>query len=543
MGQTGSGLSGPGVRGLKNLDSTCYMNVGLQCLFQTPGLTPVLSQQWKNSPRDIARQRLRGGNHQSALGGTSILQSYLELAERFWDSHGEQSCLSPAELKRTIDRLDPRYKGCSEQRDAVDFFLNVFIKHLHSDVRAPFIHSPQRFNPNLPPSSKKSSKPTKDNTQPGSKDTSPPRVQRSKSEPPHRHTRSPRDNRRDFIVLTKNENSQIEISEAMHQAAAEGWRNHLIKHGRSFFTENLQGQSYRRATCSACQKTTVDFPFFHFLPLAPPATQESVRFVDMFSRLPRRHLLSEWKCPLCGCNKPINGIEEKIWKLPNILMVLIHRVMRTRKNRLVKNKTEIWIPRTGLDLSSLTLTKGIPSPVYNSVSEDMKGEKKKTLKEVVKSTEELEIKSEKKTSKEKNPQKETMNREKELEEEVLTKEKNPDKKSDGNNMAYNVYAILAHTGTPNRGHYVAHVRNVRSRRWHTLNDGKICPYEVSNVIKSSNVYALFFERSAFAKQVEGLRIPGEPITFREWKENMAPKTKRSGFGFIANSSIRLKKKI
>eukprot|EP00466_Bigelowiella_natans_P008706 jgi/Bigna1/145404/aug1.98_g20112 len=55
MGQAGSGLSGPGVRGLKNLDSTCYMNVGLQCLFQTPGLTATLSAQVKkNNPSNMS---------------------------------------------------------------------------------------------------------------------------------------------------------------------------------------------------------------------------------------------------------------------------------------------------------------------------------------------------------------------------------------------------------------------------------------------------------------------------------------------------------
>eukprot|EP00471_Norrisiella_sphaerica_P004905 CAMPEP_0184482630 /NCGR_PEP_ID=MMETSP0113_2-20130426/4206_1 /TAXON_ID=91329 /ORGANISM="Norrisiella sphaerica, Strain BC52" /LENGTH=484 /DNA_ID=CAMNT_0026862477 /DNA_START=85 /DNA_END=1538 /DNA_ORIENTATION=- len=168
MGQAGSGLSGPGVRGLKNLDSTCYMNVGLQCLFQTPGLTALLQEQWnyklnaaapkRGGGQDQAlsysttqaligretqsddektgtvREQLRGGNDRE-----SIVTKYLSLAEQVWDSRSEEvACVSPEELKRAIDQVEPRYRGCSKQRDAVDFFLNVFIKHLHADVRVPF---------------------------------------------------------------------------------------------------------------------------------------------------------------------------------------------------------------------------------------------------------------------------------------------------------------------------------------------------------------------------------------------------------------------
>eukprot|EP00954_Amorphochlora_amoebiformis_P025225 1371633-Amorphochlora_amoeboformis.AAC.2 len=114
----------------RNLDSTCYMNVGLQCLFQTPGLTPTISRRWNHpveSARDTGRvgdvegekeedgggdgkdqckHKLRGGRkpftvqkHLFRKDGT-VVQSYLNLATRVWDSKKSiAACVSPEELK------------------------------------------------------------------------------------------------------------------------------------------------------------------------------------------------------------------------------------------------------------------------------------------------------------------------------------------------------------------------------------------------------------------------------------------------------------
>mmetsp|Transcript_5097 Transcript_5097/g.8313 ORF Transcript_5097/g.8313 Transcript_5097/m.8313 type:complete len:138 (+) Transcript_5097:265-678(+) len=93
------------------------------------------------------------------------------------------------------------------------------------------------------------------------------------------------------------------------------------------------------------------------------------------------------------------------------------------------------------------------------------------------------------------------------------------------------------------GHYVAHVRNMRTGDWHTFNDRKIKPCHIpSNIIKSRDVYVLFFQRQVFARAMNRLKIPGEPLTFKEWREKLKADTPlgggaQSGF-FTSNHAIR-----
>jgi len=123
-----------------------------------------------------------------------------------------------------------------------------------------------------------------------------------------------------------------------------------------------------------------------------------------------------------------------------------------------------------------------------------------------------------------------------------TKEDDRDQEED-DKMKYDLYAILSHSGTPQRGHYVAHVRNVRTGDWHTFNDRNIKPCHIpSNIIKSRDAYILFFQRQVFASAMNRLKIPGEPLTFKEWRAKIKENAglgggAQSGF-FTSNHAIK-----
>jgi len=313
-------------------------------------------------------------------------------------------------------------------------------------------------------------------------------------------------------------------------AAERAWQSHVSLHGRSFFTENFQGQSVRKARCQRCGRLTVDFPAFQFLPLAPPPNQSTVRFVDLFARLPRRHCTKAWKCACCGGKEPCDDIVERVWKLPNLLMVLIQRVMKTKNGKLVKNKTEVWIPREGLDLSSLACTQGVPyiRPLGSSRRQSPASRHKPPTTTPEDSS----------TSKAKEDDTKKAGVRRESDGEASA----PAGAEDGD-MDYDLYAILAHTGTPHRGHYVAHVRNLRSGAWHTFNDGKIRGCDIrTNVIQSKDVYVLFFQRRKFAAAMGKLKIPGEPLTFDEWREKTTTANGGKRFGFVANTNMKMRQK-
>eukprot|EP00466_Bigelowiella_natans_P008705 jgi/Bigna1/145403/aug1.98_g20111 len=354
--------------------------------------------------------------------------------------------------------------------------------------------------------------------------------------------------------------------------------------GRSFFTENFQGQSIRRVTCNKCLRTSIDFPAFQFLPLSPPPNQETVRFVDLFSKLPRRHSLKKWsgddewwmiilRCPVCNLLKKENKnnkrdddkncynhytakkpttattilpsssssssssssttttvtfagtpstlkgstilhnkheilVEEGIWKLPNILMALIQRVMKTKSGKLIKNKTEIilyykqqvWIPRRGLDLCTLAETEGVPMTHQHHHQQQKEDEKYD----------------------------------------------NDDKKKK---------KITVATSTNGQDSSTFNDKNVNSNteleiekydeREHQQRQQKFCEIQKimeQNIIKSRDVYVLFFQRQVFARAMNRLKIPGEPLTFKEWREKLKADTPlgggaQSGF-FTSNHAIR-----
>lgn len=544
MGQTGSGLSGPGVKGLKNLDSTCYMNVGLQCLFQTPGLTRELIEWQSGAAGDEPAQAggLRGGKK---AAGESVVSSYVRLAQKVWDPEASEWCVSPGELKSTIDRLDPRYKGVTEQRDALDFFIHVFIRHLHNDIKRPFALPPTDCRPSGLPESPSQGTGTAGREEESKRDPGPTDAksahalsvkndvglssavtksdEKTKRQAPSpssssSHPTAPISIRvmvpRDFSV-ERGENAResrmpsrssqfadlsleskrleplrrrVEAMAAppppptptLAELAARAWRKHVATTGSSFFTENFQGQTLRTATCRKCKRQSMDFPAFQFIQLAPSPRAKSVRLVDLLRKMPLRHdLRKRWRCEHCRAKGKVikNSASEQVFRLPNILMVLLQRVAKNTKGRCVKTTTEVVFPLRGLDLTGIPLAKGVPSVDGNGGAGEHHAPGWAT---------------------------------------------------------YDLFSVLSHSGTPRRGHYVAHARNVRTGDWHTFNDGRIRVWPTpGNVVRSRDAYVLFYTRRAYADATARAPAPD----FQAWREKNSPQKGRPGFGFIANSRI------
>jgi ubiquitin C-terminal hydrolase len=64
-----------------------------------------------------------------------------------------------------------------------------------------------------------------------------------------------------------------------------------------------------------------------------------------------------------------------------------------------------------------------------------------------------------------------------------------------NEVEYELYAMVEHTGTLDSGHYTASVRNHRSMRWFEFDDTKITEIEESSLVKSSTYMLFYYNRS------------------------------------------------
>ena len=149
----------PGLCGLKNFGSTCYMNASLQCLSHTALLTALILQHRQRlrlaseaagvvavplpssaSPAAagaVSPRASRSGAAAADFPSGSVASEYAQLLERMWCPGGGSPVerFAPTAIKAAFDRLDKRFAGTREQHDAFDFLLHA-MELLHCDFRA-----------------------------------------------------------------------------------------------------------------------------------------------------------------------------------------------------------------------------------------------------------------------------------------------------------------------------------------------------------------------------------------------------------------------
>mmetsp|Transcript_48065 Transcript_48065/g.112321 ORF Transcript_48065/g.112321 Transcript_48065/m.112321 type:complete len:2082 (-) Transcript_48065:260-6505(-) len=109
-----------GATGLQNIGNTCFLNAMIQCLANTPLLREYfLSMQFL---RDFTDRR-------SGCKGR-LAEEFGHVVAELWG--GKTTCVTPRNLKRTIDHVAPQFAGY-EQHDAQEL-LAFFLEGLHEDL-------------------------------------------------------------------------------------------------------------------------------------------------------------------------------------------------------------------------------------------------------------------------------------------------------------------------------------------------------------------------------------------------------------------------
>ena len=110
-----------GVKGLKNLGNTCYLNSSLQCLSHTVGLT----RYFLDTSKDFVK-KLKSSSKRKNL----VLEYYNILFNLWKDS--ENTVLNISAFKNYIDRIFPEFHGY-EHQDAGEFLIKL-LDCLHEEI-------------------------------------------------------------------------------------------------------------------------------------------------------------------------------------------------------------------------------------------------------------------------------------------------------------------------------------------------------------------------------------------------------------------------
>ena len=122
------GTSAPGIRGMRNVGNTCYMNSVLQCLSNTKPLTDYIF----NMPStDINRHNPNGARGR-------FIKAYQHLMTDMWSKSNKSDALDMWTFKSCVSALDSRFKG-SRQQDAQEL-LNWMIDMIHEETNHKMNH-------------------------------------------------------------------------------------------------------------------------------------------------------------------------------------------------------------------------------------------------------------------------------------------------------------------------------------------------------------------------------------------------------------------
>ena len=117
-----SPLENVGLKGLRNIGNTCFMNSVLQCLSNTrPLLEYVL----------ITKEYLADVNTTTSSMKGNLVKAFGKVIQDLW-TDGRQRDVDTCSLKGHVQRLAPIFRG-KHQHDSQEF-LRYFLKGLHSDL-------------------------------------------------------------------------------------------------------------------------------------------------------------------------------------------------------------------------------------------------------------------------------------------------------------------------------------------------------------------------------------------------------------------------
>ncbi|KAJ8984027.1 hypothetical protein NQ317_012251 [Molorchus minor] len=111
-----------GLKGLKNIGNTCFMNSVIQCLSNTRWLLEYLRKDLHLKDINSSISSMKG----------ALIKAFAEVIRELWSEDSSDRAVNTVSLKSQIQRFAPRFMGYAQQ-DAQEF-LRYLLEGLHEDV-------------------------------------------------------------------------------------------------------------------------------------------------------------------------------------------------------------------------------------------------------------------------------------------------------------------------------------------------------------------------------------------------------------------------